>query len=297
MSTQPTPFAALLQGIANVAQSAEREAIPPPASQPLVDVSSSDLAPLVQLRREHQTQEERMGVQTYKNHKTGVEKSLTDRQILAQKMQGIVHRDQERRSSTGLNRTMRWTGTAGIAPPAAAKTGNAANAELAAGGRAKDAMKRRRTIFGKVKCIAWVAEAGIGSASQLVAGLYGFAMLGTEIFLARVVTMYSKNGGKAGAHAWVPTCDTIGTLSYMVVQVLRISHHSFLFLLPQGKDTEAVKVFRDHVEIGVMAQRVFDELRAEKEMLGKAVASLNTVRQKGKENVNILEMEEEEEEE
>jgi hypothetical protein len=80
---------------------------------------------------------------------------------------------------------MRWTGTAGIAPPAAAKTGNAANAELAAGGRAKDAMKRRRTIFGKVKCIAWVAEAGIGSASQLVAGLYGFAMLGTEIFLAR----------------------------------------------------------------------------------------------------------------
>jgi hypothetical protein len=133
--------------------------------------------------------------------------------------------------------------------------------------------------------------------------------------------MYSKNGGKAGAHAWVPTCDTIGALSYMVVQVyqhsyrrqfklvnrnyaalgtLRFAHlpsNSFLFLLPQGKDTEAVKVFRDHVEIGVMAQRVFDELRAEKEMLGKAVASLNTVRRKGKENVNILEMEEEEEEE
>ncbi|KAJ7443169.1 hypothetical protein B0H11DRAFT_2092942 [Mycena galericulata] len=28
--------------------------------------------------------------------------------------------------------------------------------------------------------------------------------------------MYSKNGGKAGAHSWVPTCDTIGSLSYLV---------------------------------------------------------------------------------
>ncbi|KAJ7367666.1 hypothetical protein DFH08DRAFT_795811 [Mycena albidolilacea] len=123
--------------------------------------------------------------------------------------------------------------------------------------------KHYRTIFGKVKCIAWVAEAGIGSASQLIAGLYGFTMLGTEIFLVRLVTVYSKNSGKARAHTWVPTCDTISTLSYMVVQ---------------GKDAEAVKVF--------------DELRAEKEMLGKAVAGLNTVQQKEKENVNILEMEE-----
>jgi hypothetical protein len=40
---------------------------------------------------------------------------------------------------------------------------------------------------------------------------------------------------------------------------------------------------------------VFEELRAEKEMLGKAVASLNTIRWKWKENVNVLEIEEEEE--
>jgi hypothetical protein len=50
------------------------------------------------------------------------------------------------------------------------------------------------------------------------------------------------------------------------------------FLLPQGKDAEAVTVFRDHVEIGVKAQQIFEELRAEKELLAKAVASLNTVR-------------------
>ncbi|KAJ7695582.1 hypothetical protein B0H14DRAFT_2650488 [Mycena olivaceomarginata] len=61
------------------------------------------------------------------------------------------------------------------------------------------------------------------------------------------------------------------------------------------KDAESVNNFRDHVEIGQRARRIFEELAAEKEKLAKAVASLNTVRRKGKANVNILEMDEEEE--
>ncbi|KAJ7181894.1 hypothetical protein C8R46DRAFT_1313521 [Mycena filopes] len=276
MSTQPTAFVALLQGIAASAHTnstASDQALPP-TSRPLVDVSSSDLAPLVALCREHQTREERMGVRTYKgsgtckNPKTGVEKPLTERQILAQKMQGIIRKDQERGSSSGLNRTVRWTGTGSSAE--ASKAGNAANAELAARGRAKDAMKRRRTIFGKLKCLSTVAEAGIGANCPLAAGLYGFVMLGSEVVLARVITMYSKNGGKAGAHAWVPTCDTIGSLSYLVVQLYQHSYR----------------------QIGVRAQKIFEELRMEKEMLGKAVASLNTVQRKGKAMANILEIEE-----
>jgi hypothetical protein len=56
-----------------------------------------------------------------------------------------------------------------------------------------------------------------------------------------------------------------------------------------------VNNFRDHVEIGQRARQIFEELAAEKEKLAKAVASLNTVRRKGKANVNILEMDEEEE--
>ncbi|KAJ7182103.1 hypothetical protein C8R46DRAFT_1210665 [Mycena filopes] len=301
MSTQPTAFVALLQGIAASAHTnstASDQALPP-TSRPLVDVSSSDLAPLVALCREHQTREERMGVRTYKgsgtykNPKTGVEKPLTECQILAQKMQGIIRKDQERGSSSGLNRTVRWTGTGSSAE--ASKAGNAANAELAARGRAKDAMKRRRTIFGKLKCLSTVAEAGIGALPARRWPLW---------FRFLVITMYSKNGGKAGAHAWVPTCDTIGSLSYLVVQLyqhsyrrqfkftdrnypalgtLRFAHlpsNSFLSILPQGNDTEAIKTYRDH------------ELRMEKEMLGKAVASLNTVQRKGKAMANILEIEE-----
>lgn len=61
-----------------------------------------------------------------------------------------------------------------------------------------------------------------------------------------------------------------------------------LFLLPQGSDAEVANDSGDHVEIGLRVQRVFEELRAEKEMLGKAVASRNTIRWKGKANVNIL---------
>jgi hypothetical protein len=44
------------------------------------------------------------------------------------------------------------------------------------------------------------------------------------------------------------------------------------------------------VEIGIRAYKVFEELRNEKEKLSKAVASLNTVRRKGKANVHILEL-------
>ncbi|KAK7058169.1 hypothetical protein R3P38DRAFT_3547667 [Favolaschia claudopus] len=318
MSTQPTALINLLEGIASTAL-AQCPKDSPPSSRPLTDISSTDLASLVQIRREHQTREERMGVRTYKgsgtykNPKTGEEKPLTERQLLAQKMQAIIGRDQEKGSSTGLNRTVRWTGSA-------TKTGNAANAELAATGRAKETVKRRRNVFKALKCISRVAEAGVDSSSPLEAGLYGFVMVGSEIFLARVVTMYSKNGGKAGAHSWVPKSECIGALSYILVQLhqhsyrrqfkyhdrnyrdlgtLRFTHlpsNSFLFLLPQGdsKNAEPITEFRDHLEIGRKAYTIFEELDAERASLAKAVASLNTVRRKGKPNVNVVEIEEEE---
>jgi hypothetical protein len=84
---------------------------------------------------------------TYTNHKTGVEKLLTDRQLLAHQMQAIIGQDQERGSSTGLNRKVRWTeqpeSTGGGNLKAGTviaklKTGNAANAELATSGRSKE---------------------------------------------------------------------------------------------------------------------------------------------------------------
>ncbi|KAJ7433410.1 hypothetical protein FB451DRAFT_1064410 [Mycena latifolia] len=126
-----------------------------------------------------------------------------------------------------------------------------------------------------------------------------------------VVTMYSKNGGKAGAHAWSSTSESIGALSFIVVQVfehefrrhfkiiphsaaslgtLRFEHlpaNSFLALLPKD---ETIKTFHNHVEVGLRAHKIFEELTSEKEALAKAVASLNTVRRKGKANIHITEL-------
>ncbi|KAJ7664483.1 hypothetical protein DFH06DRAFT_1127895 [Mycena polygramma] len=59
-----------------------------------------------------------------------------------------------------------------------------------------------------------------------------------------------------------------------------LSSWNFLVLLPKD---ETVKTFRDHVEIGFRAYSLFGDLEDEKEPLSKAVASLNTVRRKGKE--------------
>ncbi|KAJ6609547.1 hypothetical protein B0H10DRAFT_1813588, partial [Mycena sp. CBHHK59/15] len=128
-----------------------------------------------------------------------------------------------------------------------------------------------------------------------------------------VITMYSRSGGKTGAHSWTPACESIGALSYILVQTYQHSHwrqfkitpvrrglgtirfahlpsNSFLVLVPP--EDEAVKIFRAHIEIGVRAHGIFEQLAAEKEVLAKSVASLNTVRRKGKSNVNIVDLDE-----
>ncbi|KAJ7150342.1 hypothetical protein C8R46DRAFT_1358417 [Mycena filopes] len=331
MSTQPTAFMALLQGMAdsavkNVSSSSRAPDAPPLPMPPvlLIDVSSTDLTPFVEQRRRHQTEEARTGVRTYKsagtyrNHKTGVVKPLSDRQVLAQRMQAIIRHDQQRGSSTGLNRNVRWKdqapntigfGTSTTKP----KAGNAANAELAATGRSKEAIRRRRTIFAKLKCSSIVAESGIGpdAAHTMETGCYGFALTGSSITLVQVRTMYSRSGGKTGGHSWAETCETIGSLSFVVAQVfeheyrrhfkiihnadahlgiLRFGHlpvGSFLALLPKD---EGVKTFQTHVEIGFRAYKLFEEILSEKEGLARGVASLNTVRRKGKADIHILEL-------
>jgi hypothetical protein len=115
----------------------------PPSSRPLVDVSSSDLEPLVALRRAHQTKEERMGVRTYKasgtytTPKTRITKELTPHQRLVQAMGVIVKRGHQQGSSTGLNRQVRWK-TDSIALTLPVKTGNVANAEVTPADRAEE---------------------------------------------------------------------------------------------------------------------------------------------------------------
>jgi hypothetical protein len=129
-----------------------------------------------------------------------------------------------------------------------------------------------------------------------------------------VITMYSKNRGKAGAHSWVADTGNIRALSYIVVQLYKHSHHrqfkmvhclhaglgtfqfghlpsnSFLALIPAAT---AVATFRTHIEVGVAGMKIYKELVQEKLDLAKAVASLNTIWHKGKVNISIFTLVEE----
>ncbi|KAJ7443786.1 hypothetical protein B0H11DRAFT_1747864, partial [Mycena galericulata] len=128
-----------------------------------------------------------------------------------------------------------------------------------------------------------------------------------------VITMYSKNGGKAGAHSFTQSCEN-GIPSYLLVQTyehsyrrqfksahsrdsalgtIRFAHlpsSSFLAIVPLEGDLNGMKLFTGHVEIGLRAYHVLDALIGEKELLSKAVASLNTVRRKGMVNIDIVEL-------
>ena len=53
---------------------------------------------------------------------------------------------------------------------------------------------------------------------------------------------------------------------------------------------DGTKVFSNYVEIGLVAYNIFEDLLAEKELLCKAVASLNTVRRKGQQHISVVEV-------
>ncbi len=63
-------------------------------------------------------------------------KEISKEQQLAQRINSIIHRAQDRGSSTGLNWKMHWTGEPSNVP--AVSGGNTANAEVAAKGRASE---------------------------------------------------------------------------------------------------------------------------------------------------------------
>ncbi|KAJ7229028.1 hypothetical protein GGX14DRAFT_616418, partial [Mycena pura] len=315
LAAQPAAFIAVLQGLADTAAQAEADNRRQTAHT-IVDVSASDLSSLVALRRNNQTREAQMGVRTYKpsgtytNPQTGEIKPLTDRQRLAQAMNGIIKNDQERGTSTGLNRSVRWKTPADPSQPP--KTGNAANAAAMAGKRAADAIRRRRTVFKGLKSITTIAEAGVGTGCPLIPGSYGFVVVGSDMVLACVLAMYTRRGGKAAAHSILPSCENIGDVSYLLVQtfesfyrrqfrqthskdmhlgIKRFAHlpsASFLTQIPGGSD---IKVSAANIEIGQAAYNIFRALHDEREKIVTAVATLNTVRRKRGQTASILDLE------
>ncbi|KAF9008484.1 hypothetical protein BDZ89DRAFT_1025168 [Hymenopellis radicata] len=141
-------------------------------------------------------------------------------------------------------------------------------------------------------------------------GRFVFILHEEQILVAKVITLYSKGGGKGGKHSWVPQVNNIGAISYMLTQTFEHSigrtfqrvHQKYACMgmsrfahLPPGsvlcQINDNVKTTSDGVELTVKAHKVFKELGTEKTALGKAVSSLNTVRRKGKSNISMFDIE------
>ncbi|KAJ7206825.1 hypothetical protein GGX14DRAFT_567902 [Mycena pura] len=210
----------------------------------LLDVTASDLLPLVAMRERHQTEHARKGVRNYQpphaqrlasdsaasipaaddiQKKEKSKSEPTERRLLAQRLQAVMRSADARKATTGLNRKAITERPEGAQQEDAKATGNAANAALAAKERADDTLRRRRTLAQHLICQTQVAEADITHLTPLEAGNFAFVIEKTEILLAKVLSIYSKGGGKAGRHDWVPQVPGIGKISYILAQTFEHS--------------------------------------------------------------------------
>ncbi|THV04491.1 hypothetical protein K435DRAFT_649169, partial [Dendrothele bispora CBS 962.96] len=118
-----------------------------------------------------------------------------------------------------------------------------------------------------------------------------------------VTSLYSKGGGKSGAHSWVSSVDRIGAVSYISTQIYqwsgrrrfstvhadygavlgrglrRFAHipsHSFLVLL----NDSTVTLVQDGAQVSDIAWKMYQDLKDECEAIFTAVKTLSK-KQKG----------------
>ncbi|KAJ7465359.1 hypothetical protein B0H11DRAFT_2240169 [Mycena galericulata] len=288
----------------------------------LLDVTASDLLPLITIRERHQTEHALKGVRNYQPRQksdstalpTGTEKKSksepTERRLLAQRLQAVMRSADARKATTGLNRKA-ITERPEAESQESRLAGNAANAALAGQGRADDVLRRRRVVARRLNCQTEVSEAGITHLTPLEADNWVFIIEKNEILLAKVLSIYSKGGGKAGRHDWIEQAPGIGKISYILAQTFEHSagrsfrrvHRASSMLgvcrfahLPSGsilvRVPDAVNLTHTMAEVSRNTAILFTRLRGEHSELVQMVASLNTVQKRGKGNINLLDIEE-----
>ncbi|KAJ7201855.1 hypothetical protein GGX14DRAFT_571116 [Mycena pura] len=288
----------------------------PPSSSSLLDVTASDLQPLVELRESHQTEHARTGVRNYKPSQSArsetsgatrgssvdAKKSdqLSDKQLLARRIQAVIRNAEGRKVTTGLNRKARTEDNGQSTDLTADKAGgNAANAAASAQVRAAAAIRCRRNVARTLNC------------TSLSTATYVFLVDRDAIVLGRVLTMYTKGGGKAGAHAFVPEVDNIGPISFILAQtyehaggrtfrrvhsgtaamlgISRFAHvpaGSILLRVPDHVNTK-----NHFMEVSSATTAKFKQLMLEKNQLVWMTTVLNTVQRRGQGNANIVDLE------
>ncbi|KAF9046102.1 hypothetical protein BJ165DRAFT_1583501 [Panaeolus papilionaceus] len=162
--------------------------------------------------------------------RTGSTPELTERQRLIREMAAIVKESSDRGVGTGLDRAARWQTSLAL------QTGNAANAASVAKAGAKERLKKRTAAFKNegLPSATWNAKIDALHVLKAIdndigpqigaAQTYGFAVTSHHslgLVLCKVLTVYSKGGGKGGKHGYVDSVDLITAASNLVVQVFQ----------------------------------------------------------------------------
>ncbi|PSR70772.1 hypothetical protein PHLCEN_2v13350, partial [Hermanssonia centrifuga] len=183
-----------------------------------------NLDELISIRRAHQTKQASKGVRvrTVKDDVTA-NSSQSARQQLIRKLEEIIKQEQERGVGSGLERAARYTeGTKN-------KTGNSANAADVAKTRASKLLTRRRIVFKKyIPHLEIIRDAGISmlrplkevfnTATDGQGACFGLMLADNKVVLAKLLSVYSKAGGKNGNNGWVPSLPIITAATNLAVQ-------------------------------------------------------------------------------
>ncbi|PPR00996.1 hypothetical protein CVT24_000570 [Panaeolus cyanescens] len=193
---------------------------------------SLDLTVLVSLRTKHQTRHAARSVRTQITMSLQCQEAERTRRDLRREMEKILKSNQEVQGvGTGLERMERWRAAApggrdGIVDGASAPqlpAGTSANASTAATQSAKELQRKRTSALKKGRIpepyLLRLATAQVNGFTPIKLDSYGLIFTKDGIRVGQVITLYSKAGGRNGAHAAITDSSSIAAVSYIGMQI------------------------------------------------------------------------------
>ncbi|KAG8719058.1 hypothetical protein FRC08_003739 [Ceratobasidium sp. 394] len=141
-------------------------------------------------------------------------------QLLVKRMQTALREiEGEQAAGTGAIRKLHYGGQVSA-------TGNAQNAAAAAQKRHTEALSQRSRIFRKegLRCAQDISYAGVTVLAPIQAGSFAIVALDNQLWIAQVLTMYTKGGGKSGQYNWTASGTDIASVTYLGVRLWQHFH-------------------------------------------------------------------------
>ncbi|KAJ3743240.1 hypothetical protein DFH05DRAFT_1536253 [Lentinula detonsa] len=240
------------------------------------DIEDLSVESLVALREKHQTHHAAHSIRTQENNK---HLKLDQEHSLRQQIISCFHLElrstQDQGVTTGEGRQTRTQNN--VAPLVSAPggqtrstrprtNGNSANAAATATSEANKAAAKRRRIVRKFKLHECIEMGRVTEFKPIHIGDFGFIFLENQVYLAQVIAMYSRTGGKNGKHAAVSTTSNISALSYIAVQFFEHAHAAHFRKSPSFMsplDTMAYAFLPSYAFLTVLGSDAVIELKRE----------------------------------